>query len=191
MVWEVDDFKAEQLGYRMSQIFGLAIEAHVAKGEDVLPKIIGPSYRRPPQTLTICCVDNFQARLAMQGFTPMIDSGNSLEHGQVIFGTSNDPKAIKKEIRQWKTSPSVVHLPCPVLKAGMSSLVADQPEEVGCADHPFSEQSIFINELAAQAALILCHQILIQGRVSTPAIYFDAKRGRMNPARLTKNYLRF
>lgn len=194
MSWEVGDHKSEALAFRMNQVYGLAVEAFVGKGEDYLTKESYGSPFRRSKTLTVCCLDNFQARLNMQKVTPMLDSGNSMEHGQVIFGTSNDPKEIRKEVRNWKKSPNVAHLPSPALKTGMNDLLTGQTEqdvELGCADHPFAEQSVFINELAAQAMLVLLHQILIAGRVTTPAIYFDSKRGRMNPAKLSKNYLRF
>lgn len=187
MAWEVGEPKAKALAFRLAQQFGLKIEALEMTGEDYFQQY---RYRFERKTLKVCCVDNFEARINLKEETPILDCGNGLEHGQVIFGNCADAKAIKKESRNWNKTPTIENLPTPVLKAGMETLAKGSKQSTpSCADHPFAEQSVFVNEMASQAALIILGQLLVTKRVKTPAIYFDSGRGRMNPARLSKAYL--
>lgn len=183
-MWECDQPKAKVLAFRLSQMYGLAIESHVEKGEEYCRSLYAHH-----QNLIVCCVDSPKVRVNLKEQTPMLDLGNGLEHGQAIFGNSSDKEACRMELDNWDSTPLVENLPTPVLKTGMEKLAKGRKKAaVSCADNPFSEQSVFVNEFAAQAGLTILHQLLITQRLKTPAIYFDCGRGRMNPAKLTKSY---
>lgn len=183
MPWEVGMTKAEALAFRLNQQYGLAFSAHVEKGEDY--------FRRGDarKSLLITCVDKVAPRKKLAFHPLWLDCGNDLDYGQVIFGTTANAKALAREIKVWESSPVVQVLPNPFLKVGMKELRDSRKKTPSCADTPFAEQGCFVNEIAAQAALTILHQILVIGQVTTPGIWFNSSKGRWTPARITQDYL--
>ncbi|MFA5652727.1 MAG: ThiF family adenylyltransferase [Desulfomonilia bacterium] len=182
MPWEIGQNKAQALACRLNQQFGLSFAAYPCSAEEYLKAGRGSG-------LFITCVDKIAPRKLFRDTSLWLDSGNDLDYGQVIFGTSAERKACQEQIKQWGSTPHVNELPNAYLKAGMAKLRDKKSRTASCADTPFAEQGCFINELAAQAALLILHQILVVGTVTTPAVYFDSSKSRMIPARITCNYL--
>jgi len=190
--WEVGMNKAEALALRLSEEFGNEAD----DGQNASPRFVaypclGEKVQSSYGELIITCVDNISARKHYRGSDLWMDLGNGVSQGQVIFGTAQDERVIQSELNDWKKTPIVKALPNPYLKTGLKKLKDKKTKKraVSCADMPFDEQGIFVNELAAQAGLNILHQILVKGTVSCPAIYFDAEYPRMIPAAITKEYM--
>ena len=183
MPWEIGQSKSESLAFRLNQQFGLGIKSFVGKGEDFYQGNTG--FR----DLLITCVDKIEPRKNLRNHRLWLDSGNDLDFGQVIFGTTHEKKQLTKQLKAWDKSPNIESLPNAYRKAQMWKIKAPQTATASCADHPFTEQGCFINEIAAQAALMILHQILVVGSVTTPAIYFNATNARMLPAKINQSYI--
>lgn len=182
MANEIGDCKAEALAFRLNQQYGTSFAAHVGKGEEFLKG------QRTFRTLLVTCVDKIAPRKALAKLgLPWLDMGNDLEFGQAIYGSISAKKDCAKIIQGWEKTPTVDGLPSPALKVGLD-ILKDRKKAPSCADTPFAEQSCFVNEIAAQAGLMILHQLLVKGVVSTPAIYFDTAKGRMTPAKITPAY---
>jgi PRTRC genetic system ThiF family protein len=180
MPWELGLNKAKATAERLNERYALAI------GACDLP---WQSYRRTSSSpLVISCVDNIEARKTMKESSYWLDLGNGRTQGQVIFGTTAYKTPLKKEAQRWKKSPIVGNLPNAYLMAGMKNLKTEK-KMPSCAQTPFDEQGVMVNQWAAQAGLAILHQLLVLKEVSTPAIYFDTAKARMLPAQITKDYL--
>lgn len=182
MAYEIGSYKADALAFRLNQQYGLSFASSVGKGEDVMKQ------QRYYSTLLVTCVDKIAPRkaLAKMGL-PWLDLGNDLEFGQAIYGAISNERDCAKVVKGWEKTPTVAGLPSPALKVGLD-ILKDRKKAPSCADTPFAEQSCFVNELAAQAGLMILHQLLVKGVVDTPAIYFDTAKGRMTPAKITPSY---
>lgn len=184
--WEIGQNKAEALAFRLNQQYGLGFAAACGRGEDH----INAAYRSVRMSnLVITCVDTIAARKHYKDVGPWLDLGNSLETGQAFYGTTADKRALRDERMLWDKRPAAGRLPNPWLLSGMARLKDKKTQATSCADTPFAEQGCFINELAAQAGLIILHQLLVKGTVTTPAIYFNSATGRMVPEYITRDYL--
>ncbi|MCK9172381.1 MAG: ThiF family adenylyltransferase [Desulfuromonas thiophila] len=187
MPWEVGCSKAEALALRLNQQYGLCFSAHVCTGEEHRQKHgCGRN-----ETLCVTCVDKIAPRKFLKDSPLWLDSGNDLDFGQVIFGTTGVKGSCSPELKVWDDTPFVKHLPNAYLKAGLRGKKDSSKATASCADNPFSEQGCFINEIAAQAVLTIMHQLLIVGQVTTPGIWFSSSKGRWTPGRITKDYFRF
>jgi len=182
--WEIGLPKAEALSYRLNQQYGLAFAAVPQKSE-VYPGAMATDHSR----LIITCVDSVEARKPYKGCGSWLDLGNGQENGQAIYGNSEDPKKLAAELDNWSATPYVGTLPSPYHVAGMAKLKSSKKKAPSCADQPFAEQGVFVNEWAAQAGLAILHQLLVIGTVITPAIYFDTAKGRTSPEYITRDYL--
>lgn len=183
--YEIGQPKAQALSFRLNQQHGLAWKHHDGCGVEYLKNL---SLGR--DLLVVSCVDKASVRRQLPTQTLWLDVGNELSFGQAVLGNCDDPTALRKEKRQWSSTPVVELLPSPALKCGWRDSAPEPPQDqTSCADHVFGEQGPFVNEWAAMAALSIVQQILIGGKVCTPAIYFDVGKGRMMPARLEPGYL--
>lgn len=195
--YEIGQAKAEALALRLNQQYGLSWGHHVGDGvEFATNPQYGRSYSRNlRKTLMITCVDKPEVRRdlgkAIGNNTLWLDTGNELDFGQTVIGTCSDKKALNKAIKEWSSSPVTNVLPSPYIKCGWDKARTKKKKSApSCADLGyFEEQSVFINEWIAQAALNILFQVLIRGRIDTPAIFVDTERGRMLPARIDKDYL--
>lgn len=183
MPWEVGCSKAESLALRLNQQYGLGFSAHVCLCEEYY----NAHHSRNP-TLYVTCVDKIAPRKFLKDHPLWLDSGNDLDFGQVIFGTTSGKGDCSQELKGWEGTPFVKHLPNAYLKAELKGKKDSRKATPSCADNPFSEQGCFINEIAAQAALTILHQLLIVGQVTTPGIWFNSSKGRWMPGRITKDY---
>lgn len=174
--YEIGLPKALALATRLNQRHGLKFGYSQMRGEEFLSTTSCYS-----TNLLISCVDTVSARKAIKGERPWLDLGNGEHTGQAIFGTSDNPD----QIENWDLTPNCGQLPSPFV-VGKIGTLEDEPRVPSCADQPFNEQGVFVNEWAAQAGLTILFQLLIAKEVSTPHIYFDALRGRMNPVYITK-----
>jgi PRTRC genetic system ThiF family protein len=183
MPWEIGENKAEALAFRLNQQYGLAFKAFSGTGENYYANA-----RTQYRELLITCVDKIAPRKKLSHHPLWLDCGNDLDFGQVIFGTTHDSRTLKNQFETWDKTPNITGLPNAYRKANMGRLRDKKSSTASCADHPFSEQGCFINELSAQAGLMILHQLLVKGVVETPAIYFDSSKGRMLPAKINKQY---
>lgn len=181
--WEIGEPKASALSFRLNQQYGLNFGALVATGQEVC------SFHNYQSRLFVTCVDTVSARKHCKGCGTWLDMGNGVETGQALYGTTDDEKKLEKELKGWKKTPHVGHLPNPYRAFGMTRIREPRKKTPSCADTPFAEQGVFANEWAAAAGLTILHQLLVKGELSTPAIYFDAGKGRMVPEFITKEYL--
>lgn len=187
MAYEVGQPKAQALALRLNQQFGLRFGSHVGDGVSYLEK----HYNFYASTLVVSCVDSVAVRRAISHkISHWLDTGNGREFGQAIYGTTDNTEHLRENIQKWAETPHVNGLPSPHLKLGNWQEQDQHDAQPSCAEMSFfAEQSVYVNEWAAQAALNILHQILVKGVVNVPAIYFDCAQGRMTPARITKEYL--
>jgi PRTRC genetic system ThiF family protein len=176
---EVGEPKAKALAFRLNQKYGTQFMAVCGRGEEEVAD------HRLYNRLIVTCVDSIAARLHYRKSSYWLDLGNGEETGQAIFGTTSDKARVKSVLQDWEESPTVGYLPN-VYLAGSLAKQKDRKEVAACADHPFAEQGVFANEVAAQAGLLILHQLLIKRQVTTPQIYFNTARGQMAPAYITK-----
>lgn len=186
--WEIGQNKAEALAFRLNQQYGLDFAGASCPGEGLFDVQFHHKSDNMSR-LIITCVDTIAARKHYKDAGPWLDLGNGVETGQALYGTTADKKAVRDEHLFWDQRPSVGHLPSPWLLTNMAKLKDSRKKTAGCADTPFAEQGVFANEWAAQAGLIILHQLLVKGAVITPAIYFDTAKGRMSPEFITRDYL--
>lgn len=176
--YEIGAPKAHALAIRINQQFGLSFASRQCLGEEI---------RLGPNTLLVTCVDNVEVRKKFAAHNMWLDTGNGLDFGQVCFGTTKDRDELKTAAQKWGEQPFINSLPNPYLVLGLEG--AKQASEPSCADHPFAEQGCFINNWSAMTALSLLHQILVFGRVTTPAVWFNTGKNRITPATITQGYL--
>lgn len=186
--WEIGQNKAEALAFRLNQQYGLSFAGASCPGEGLFSLEYYHSVHDMSR-LIITCVDTIAARKHYKDRGPWLDIGNGLETGQALYGTTADGRALRDESMLWDSRPSAGRLPNPWRISGMAKLKDSKKQTTSCADTPFAEQGCFINELAAQAGLIILHQLLVKGAVTTPAVYFNSAAGRMVPQYITKDYL--
>lgn len=194
--WEIGQNKAEALAYRLNQQYGTAFAASAEKGEKQVHNT--PVYRNcggdittPPgdfDRLIITAVDSVSARKHYRNAGPWLDLGNGETTGQALYGTVSSAKHTAADLKNWNKTPTVSHLPNAWLAFDLENHKEPKTKAPSCADTPFAEQGVFVNEWAAAAGLAILHQLLVVGVVSTPAIYFDT-RGRMSPEYITREYL--
>lgn len=180
MPWELGQNKALALAERLNERYGLSIAAQDRPWQEI--------EKQDPRALVISCVDNLAARKTMKECSYWLDLGNGRDQGQVIFGTTKNQTPLRQEAKDWVKTPTVKELPNAYLMAGMKDL-KDQKAAPSCADSPFDEQGVLVNQWAAQAGLAILHQLLVIKEVSTAAIYFDTTKARMLPATITRDYL--
>ena len=177
MYYEVGLSKAESLAMRLNQQYGTQFEFICDYGEEALKTCYGG--------LVITCVDTVKARKHYKDKGLWLDMGNGETTGQALFGNNSDKKMLNHVKTVWDKDASVNVLPNPFVVGKMNRLKEDKAI-ASCADQPFTEQGVFVNEWAAQAGLTILFQLLIKMQVSTPQIYFNTATGRMNPVYITK-----
>ena len=178
--YEIGENKAEVLAFRLNQQFGTSFGSSTER-------ITESSYHHR-HTLIISCVDNLKTRKLLNDSYLWLDMGNEESHGQAIFGTTSELDKLHNELSGWNSNAHVVHLPNPYLVTDLENRQDSKKKSVSCADHPFNEQGIYVNEYAALAASTILFQLLIKGIVETPAIYFNSVLGQMLPAKISEHY---
>jgi PRTRC genetic system ThiF family protein len=186
---EVGRPKAQSLAARHGLAWGLDVRAINDRfSEDM----IGDEWER--LTVMIGCVDNAAARREMAkamrtkgGQTPprlwWLDCGNKRESGQILLGSTDDPKALQ---RAFPMGSHCQHLPSPVLQC--HDLLIPQPEELvnrkrSCAELALANsQGLIINQRVAAEAADYLDRLLLRRNLRRFATYFDLAGGSV------KNY---
>jgi hypothetical protein len=115
-----------------------------------------------------------------------LDVGNEAVTGQAILGTTHDAGRLAEVHAYWDR-----HTYCPDLPDAAAvnpAMLKARPgrREASCATMPFSTQGFGVNAAAALAAACIAKQVLVDGQVTTPQIWFDVAAGRMLPKAITR-----
>lgn len=186
---ELGQNKAATLAGRLSAAWGLDIR--VSRGRFDSSKInAGPWYSYDSVTVLIGCVDNAAGRKEMaralernRADSPhrvwWLDCGNTEHSGQVLFGSSVQPKQLEGAMVSAKICRA---LPAPSLVA--PDLLTARPEEAGrdkrsCAEIQLANaQSLAVNQMVASIATDYLLRIVFGG-LNRFATYFDLASGSM------------
>jgi PRTRC genetic system ThiF family protein len=186
---EVGRPKAQSLAARHGLAWGLDIRAI---NGNFTAGMISIEWNR--LIVMIGCVDNAAARQEMAkalskrgGETPpelwWLDCGNRHESGQVLLGSTNDPKALQ---HAFPMESYCQHLPSPVLQC--PDLLMPQPEELinrklSCAELALANsQGLIVNQRVAAEAADYLDRLLLRRNLRRFATYFDLASGSV------KNY---
>ena len=181
---EVGHNKAEAIAFRMCQRFGMelaTVDCHIKKSEFDTYIDIGS---RP--TLVITATDNLLSRRAVaESYNSYMDChlwldvGNELEHGQAILGSTHKADLLRRGFWQFNKEPFAQDLPDIAALNPAILKARKQKRTTSCAEQPFAQQGFGVNQQAALAASMIVRQILVNGEVRTPQIYFNVADGRM------------
>lgn len=190
---EIGQNKAEALAFRLTGQFGIVIEAirGFVNSKTLAKWAI-------PNSLIITATDTLASRriVAEGSYSPFapflwLDVGNEKTFGQAIIGTTHESLSLRKVWYKWSKEKGYVTSLPDIAAINPSILRARKPRKrAGCGQMPFAEQGFGINAMAAQAASLLAKQAVVDGVVSTAAIYFDANSGRMAPRLIDKDLFR-
>lgn len=176
--YEIGEPKASALAMRLNQQYGVKFGSFCAGIEEM-------EYNGYSGVLNVTCVDKIAPRTFMKQRADWLDMGNGETKGQAVFGNCCCDVTLMEEIIHWDGKGHVDSLPNPYIVFDMENL-KEEPATPSCADHPFTEQGVFVNEWAAQAGLTILHQLVVRQQLTTPRIYFDNATGRMTPTFITK-----
>lgn len=180
---EVGEYKAVALARRYGYAFGLQIESRVAKFQ---AGMVQANYRE--LALVIGCVDNAAARrelASVRGGKNLwwLDSGNSLDSGQVLIGNSPEP------MPEIDPTGFVVKVPYP--KAQEPSLVIDEPAPAetpaaSCAELLVQEtQSLMINQAMAGWVAVYASRLILSKDLDIQATYVNLAAGSVRSVPIT------
>lgn len=182
---EIGANKAEALALRMAGQFGMEIAAHARHATRD-----GMDYAEPTE-LMITCTDSLNSRRIFAGKNRRrrmwLDVGNSLHHGQVVFGTTHDKQILRKTYNTYdglpyiRDTPDIAAMNPAVMKARKRRVKA------GCAAQPFDQQGFGVNAMSAGAAATIAKQVLVDRKVTTAAIYFNVSVPRMAGRDITRD----
>ena len=184
--------KAQTLAARYSLAWGVEIGAVT---DHFKAEMIGSRWNR--LTVVIGCVDNAAARhelaktlAANAGDSPprvwWLDCGNQRESGQVLLGSTNDPRALHYA---FPLDGYCQHLPSPVLQC--PDLLEPQPEELShhnlsCAELALANaQGLIVNQRVAAEAADYLARLLIHQNLRRFATWFDLASGAVRNAYIT------
>jgi len=184
---DVGKFKSQALAERLSRQHGRAIAYSVKPYTKNLyhSSILGTGFQSlAANGLIIGCVDNSQARRAISESlswgTWWLDSGNSQNSGQVLFGNSGNPVDAERAFSEREGV--CKSLPSPALQ--LPALLAPAPEPVkrrDCAQAvEAEEQSPVINQAMATILLEFVRRI-IKGELTWMGAYLDLDAGSLRP----------
>lgn len=184
--------KAQTLAARYSLAWGVEIGAVT---DHFKAEMIGSRWNR--LTVVIGCVDNAAARQEMaktlnanSGDSPprnwWLDCGNQRESGQVLLGSTNNPRALRAA---FPLDGFCQHLPSPVLQC--PDLLEPQPEELShqnlsCAELALANtQGLIVNQRVAAEAADYLARLLIHQNLRRFATWFDLASGAMRNSYIT------
>jgi len=176
--------KAQTLAARYSLAWGVEIDAVM---DHFKAEMIGSRWNR--LTVVIGCVDNAAARqelaktlAANAGDSPphvwWLDCGNQRESGQVLLGSTNDPRALRSA---FPLDGFCQQLPSPVMQC--PDLLEPQPEELShhnlsCAELALANaQGLIVNQRVAAEAADYLARLLIHQNLRRFATWFDLASG--------------
>lgn len=176
--------KAQTLAARYSLAWGVETGAVT---DQFKAEMIGSRWNR--LTVVIGCVDNAAARQeiaktlkANSGDSPphvwWLDCGNQRESGQVLLGSTDDPRALRSA---FPLDGFCQHLPSPVMQC--PDLLEPQPEELShyhlsCAELALANaQGLIVNQRVAAEAADYLSRLLIHHNLRRFATWFDLASG--------------
>jgi len=193
---EIGSNKAEAIALRLSSRFGIAVNAN-ARHFDADLIADNPMIRSCRETIIISCTDTLVSRRQIAAESVSygelkfwLDAGNELHHGQVVLGTTHEPEPLRKEFWVFNRTPFVLDLPDIAALNPAILKARKQASRAGCADAPFAAQGFGVNAMAALAAANIAKQILVDGKVTYAAIYFDVSKGFFRPQPITQDLFR-
>lgn len=184
--------KAQTLAARYSLAWGVEIGVIT---DHFKAEMIGSRWNR--LTVVIGCVDNAAARqelartlAANSGDSPphvwWLDCGNQRESGQVLLGSTNDPRALRAA---FPLDGFCQHLPSPVMQC--PDLLEPQPEELShqnlsCAELALANaQGLIVNQRVAAEAADYVARLLIHQNLRRFATWFDLASGAVRNSYIT------
>jgi len=184
--------KAQTLAARYSLAWGVEIGAVT---NHFKAEMIGCRWNR--LTVVIGCVDNAAARqeiaktlAANAGDSPprvwWLDCGNRRESGQVLLGSTNDPRALRSA---FPLDGFCQHLPSPAMQC--PDLLEPQPEELShhnlsCAELALANaQGLIVNQRVAAEAADYLARLLIHQNLRRFATWFDLASGAVRNSYIT------
>lgn len=184
--------KAQTLAARYSLAWGVEIGVIT---DHFKAEMIGSRWNR--LTVVIGCVDNAAARqelartlAANSGDSPphvwWLDCGNQRESGQVLLGSTNDPRALRAA---FPLDGFCQHLPSPVMQC--PDLLEPQPEELShqnlsCAELALANaQGLIVNQRVAAEAADYLARLLIHQNLRRFATWFDLASGAVRNSYIT------
>jgi hypothetical protein len=185
---EIGQNKAAALGLRLSGRFGLPISVidGFIKHADTLLDADGLS-------LVITATDTLGSRKTVANAEPALwlDVGNGRSMGQAVIGTASTAEPLRKIYWGWEKQKGYIAALPTIAAMNPAILTARKARKrAGCGQMPFAEQGFGINAMAALAASVLAKQAVVEGVVTTVAIYFDTATGRMTPRLIDKDLFR-
>lgn len=176
--------KAQTLAARYSLAWGVEIGAVT---DHFKAEMIGSRWNR--LSVVIGCVDNAAARQeiaetlkANSGDSPphvwWLDCGNQRESGQVLLGSTNDPRAL---LSAFPLDGFCQRLPSPAMQC--PDLLEPQPEELShhnlsCAELALANaQGLIVNQRVAAEAADYLARLLVHQNLRRFATYFDLASG--------------
>jgi PRTRC genetic system ThiF family protein len=189
---ELGHTKAQTLAARYSLAWGIEIDAVT---DHFKAEMIGSRWNR--LTVVIGCVDNAAARQeiaktlkANSGDSPprvwWLDCGNRRESGQVLLGSTDDPRALRSAFPLDGFSQ---HLPSPAMQC--PDLLEPQPEELShhnlsCAELALANaQGLIVNQRVAAEAADFLARLLVHQNLRRFAIWFDLASGAVRNSYIT------
>ena len=176
--------KAQTLAARYSLAWGVEIGAIT---DHFKAEMVSSRWNR--LTVVIGCIDNAAARQeiaktlkANSGDSPphvwWLDCGNRRESGQVLLGSTNDPRALRSA---FLLDGFCQHLPSPVMQC--PDLLEPQPEELShhnlsCAELALANtQGLIVNQRVAAEAADYLARLLVHQNMRRFATWFDLASG--------------
>jgi PRTRC genetic system ThiF family protein len=188
------NFKSYEIG--LNKALALCNRLNLEYGVDFnpIPKKVNYSYDIVDKfyfkSIYITAVDNLKARKVIADTVDSksiwLDCGNDLHTGQIIIGNitnSDNFRQLKKYYLEDRNF--VIYMPCVnFYYPDIFKNESESNEEVrhSCSDDPFSEQSIFINEVVAMAVKTALTDILIKKELTYNEIYVSS-----SPINIAKN----
>lgn len=189
---ELSHPKAQTLAARYSLAWGVEVRAAV---DYFKPEMISSRWNR--LTVIIGCVDNAAARQEIAKMlnanapdapphTWWLDCGNQRESGQVILGSTNDPRTLRSA---FPMNSLCQHLPSPILQC--PDLLTPQPEELShhnlsCAELALANaQGLIVNQRVAAEAADYLARLLIHQNLRRFATWFDLASGAVRNSYVT------
>lgn len=184
--------KAQTLAARYSLAWGVEIDAVT---DHFKAEMIGSRWNR--LTVVIGCVDNAAARQEIAKTLKAnavdspphiwwLDCGNQRESGQVLLGSTNDPRALRSA---FLLDGFCQHLPSPVMQC--PDLLEPQPEELShhnmsCAELTLANaQGLIVNQRVAAEAADYLARLLIHQNLRRFATWFDLASGAVRNSYIT------
>lgn len=184
--------KAQTLAARYSLAWGVEIRA-VTNHFKV--EMVGSRWNR--LTVVVGCVDNAAGRREIaktlntnSADSPphiwWLDCGNRRESGQVLLGSTNDPRTLHSA---FPMDSFCQHLPSPILQC--PDLLTPQPEELShhnlsCAELALANaQGLIVNQRVAAEAADYLARLLIHQNLRRFATWFDLASGAVRNSYIT------